>query len=650
MKRKLAGSITLFYACISLLLISLLGSVMEHVRVSTVKSMASDSSYLALQNSLAGYQRELWDDYHLLFLDLRESGGTETLEADIQENLDTSWNPLGEGLLSAGDWMGAACSVSEVGVSRYLIEEEGKELEAQALAYMKYRAVTGIAEQILEQFDMMQGLKQGKSFLEKKLELEKNFSKLEEQKNNMIRQLQDMEEQWQIAEEALETIEEKQEQWEQEQIRRQETVATEETSESEADGESEPKGPDILAELDTLYRVAGTLSGQSGDIGRDCVEYRQRQQKTAGQKEDYKAWLTENKSVLEEHAWEALQSELEELEQCQRGDKEYIDTLEGKMRQNKAVTERLEEMCRMGMEEPEQISVGALSGQIRSYQKQLLPEQYQLPSGGNSGASPFAALKEFASKGVLTLVLPAGSKVSDSVLKPAEWQKKAGQEGNGDPDKGSEAGAVRKAADRGLLLEYDKEHFGCYTIPKEETVLQYEQEYLLIGSEKDRENLAGVVAELLAMRTMADFLQILTKPDKVAQARQMTAAIAGVTGSSALLPVIKTGILLLWSVEDAVAEVRDLMAGKKVPLYRDISPLALDYQGYLMLLMLVAEPGRLRAARLIEGNIGKRYQAAFQASDCAAALHMTVTTEMKPRFFRNRLWNITGYYELGYCQ
>ena len=64
MKRKLAGSITLFYACISLLLISLLGSVMEHVRVSTVKSMASDSSYLALQNSLAGYQRELWDDYH----------------------------------------------------------------------------------------------------------------------------------------------------------------------------------------------------------------------------------------------------------------------------------------------------------------------------------------------------------------------------------------------------------------------------------------------------------------------------------------------------------------------------------------------------------------------------------------------------------
>ena len=142
MKRRLAGSITLFYACISLLLISLLGSVMEHVRVSTVKSMTSDSSYLALQNSLAGYQRELWDDYHLLFLDLRESGGTETLEADIQENLDTSWNPLGEGLLSAGDWMGAACSVSEVGVSRYLIEEEGKELEAQALAYMKYRAVT----------------------------------------------------------------------------------------------------------------------------------------------------------------------------------------------------------------------------------------------------------------------------------------------------------------------------------------------------------------------------------------------------------------------------------------------------------------------------------------------------------------------------
>ncbi len=660
MKRKLAGSIALFYACISLLLISLLGSIMEHVRVYTVKSMASDSSYLALQNSLAGYQRELWEDYHILFLDLRESGGTETLEEELQENLQTSWSPFGEGVLSGRDWMGTTCSVEEVGVSRYLTEENGRELDEQALAYMKYRAVTGIAEQLLEQLDLMQSLKQGKSFLERKLELEKNISRLEEQKNQMIRQLQEMEEQWEQAKEALEAIEEKQENWEEEQRRQQESTVYEtgieagrtgEGSQSEEIGEAieeEPKGPDILAELDTLYRIAGNLSGQSGDVGRDCVRYRGRQQEAAGQKEAYAAWLAENKKNLEEHAWEALYGELKELEECQRGDKEYVDALEGKLEQNKAAMEQLEELCRRGMEETDQVSVGALTSQLRSYQSQLLPERYELPSGGNSSGSPFAALKEFASKGVLALVLPAGSEVSDQVLEPSDWQQEKGTEAETAAESSGEW--IRGAAEKALLLEYDREHFGCYSLPKKETVLQYEQEYLLIGSRKDRENLAGVVAELLAVRTMADFLQILTKPDKVAQARQMAAAVAGVTGSSALIPVIKTGILLLWSVQDAVAEVGDLMAGKKVPLYQDISPLALDYQGYLLLLRLAAPSERLRAVRLIEGNVQKRYQEAFRAADCAAALHMTVTARVKPHFFHSRLWKLTEYYELGYCK
>ena len=464
-------------------------------------------------------------------------------------------------------------------------------------------------------------------------------------------------------------------------------------SENTGNGETEaevPSGPDILAELDTLYRISGNLSGQSGELCKDCTGYRSQQKKTAGQKEEYANWLTENKTTLEEHAWEALQTDLTELEECQKGDSEYIDTLEGRLRQNENVLLGIQELCRNGIEEPEQISAETLLGQLKGYQSQLLPEHYQLPSGGTTKGSPFAALREFASKGVLALVLPAGSEVSELVLEPAAWQNTEGAantvsetkntvsrtentvSGTENTVSGAEnvvsgtentaggtenvvsgaknvGNAWKEIGERVLLLEYEKEHFGCYTDPGQETALCYEQEYLVIGSSKDRENLTGVVSELLAIRTMADFLQMLTKPEKVAQARQMAAAIAGVTGSSALIPVIKTGILLLWSVQEAVAEVKSLMAGEKVALYSDISALSLDYQGYLSLLRMVGSSQGLRLARLIEGTIQKRYQSSFQATDCAAALRMTLTAELKPHFFRNRLWRITECYELGYA-
>lgn len=67
---RVKGSVTIFLALALLFVTALVGSLMESARVSVAGEIALDNSYLAEQNILAEYQRELWNDYHVFFVDV----------------------------------------------------------------------------------------------------------------------------------------------------------------------------------------------------------------------------------------------------------------------------------------------------------------------------------------------------------------------------------------------------------------------------------------------------------------------------------------------------------------------------------------------------------------------------------------------------
>ena len=66
------GSVTIFLSLALILVIALVGSLLESTRVTVAREVALDDSYLAVQNILAEYQREIWNDYHILFVDASE--------------------------------------------------------------------------------------------------------------------------------------------------------------------------------------------------------------------------------------------------------------------------------------------------------------------------------------------------------------------------------------------------------------------------------------------------------------------------------------------------------------------------------------------------------------------------------------------------
>ena len=74
---------------------------------------------------------------------------------------------------------------------------------------------------------------------------------------------------------------------------------------------------------------------------------------------------------------------------------------------------------------------------------------------------------------------------------------------------------------------------------------------------------------------------ILRDPVKREEARSLAIVIAGGTGMAPLAAVLSFFIMTVWALGEALADVRCLLEGGKVPLVKSSSQWKLDLQGLL---------------------------------------------------------------------
>ena len=89
-----------------------------------------------------------------------------------------------------------------------------------------------------------------------------------------------------------------------------------------------------------------------------------------------------------------------------------------------------------------------------------------------------------------------------------------------------------------------------------------------MGEKEDRQNLAEAAARLLAVREGLNLVHILGDGNKRAQARELAAAIVGVSGLLPLVEVVAVLVMGVWALGEALVDVRTLLAGGKVPLIK----------------------------------------------------------------------------------
>ena len=518
---KVKGSITIFLSLALLFVTALIGSLLESARVTVAGEIALDNSYLAEQNILAEYQRELWNDYHVFFVDASLLNGEEGAVKLANSYMDKMM-PGGK-----GDYLGTTASFTSLSFKENMTENNCYFFAKQAAAYMKYGAAAGVGKKLINNANLIKTAEDGTDTLRKglkiKVEAEKKLIELEREKKKL-----------------------------------------------------EEKANDIKKGAENIKEIIGTevhAQSKSGLLGVEEAKGA-KVQKSVGQKSEVQKSGVQ-KSVVQKA--EAKRTEVQD------------DTPK--------YTEK----------------------EVADAKKKYKESQKNLDEATGDGSA----------RGTLSFFISGDKKISKRKISSTAW-------GEVQTEKEEKTDLVEK----GLLILYAKAHFKNFLSKVKEDdkkeALRYGLEYLIAGKESDEANLSSVANRIFGLRTIVWYGYFLTRKDKMVEAEAIAAAIASVLALPAAIEIIKYGIVMGWSMDEARKEVKSLLKGEDIPLLPGKSEgVKLKYQSFLDSFLVITS-GKLpvRMVKLIEQNIKLRYYQGFRADSMYAGVNGEVSVKTMPRIFR----------------
>ena len=181
-----------------------------------------------------------------------------------------------------------------------------------------------------------------------------------------------------------------------------------------------------------------------------------------------------------------------------------------------------------------------------------------------SGNGFLNAVRALAENGLLALVV-GDRTVFDETFRADTLPSSLSENWKGrNPGMGKTAfGAV----DTFLLGEYAFHTMNSLTAP-DRGYYHYELEYVLTGIRTGSGALAAVAGLLALIRTGFNFAYLLTDSDKLLEAELVGTSIASAVYAPALAPAFKWLLVAAWAVAESIADVRHLMKGEKVPVFK----------------------------------------------------------------------------------
>ena len=514
---RVKGSITIFLSLALLFVTALIGSLLESARVTVAGEIALDNSYLAEQNILAEYQRELWNDYHIFFVDASLLNGEEGAVKLANSYMDKMM-PGGK-----GDYLGTTASFTSVSFKENMTENNCYFFAKQAAAYMKYGAAAGVGKKLINNANLIKTAEDGTDTLRKglkiKVEAEKKLIKLEREKKKL-----------------------------------------------------EEKANDIKKGAENIKEIIGTevhAQSKSGLLG------------------------------------------IEEAKGLESSNQIHTKMVE----KPKAMAKKIE----VQKSEVQDDTPKYTEKEVADAKKKYKESQKNLDDATGDGSA----------RGTLSFFISGDKKISKRKISSTAW-------GEVQTEKEEKTDLVEK----GLLILYAKAHFKNFLSKTKEDdkkeALRYGLEYLIAGKESDEANLSSVANRIFGLRTIVWYGYFLTRKDKMAEAEAIAAAIASVLALPAAIEIIKYGIVMGWSMDEARKEVKSLLKGDDIPLLPGKSEgVKLKYQSFLDSFLVIAS-GKLpiRMVKLIEQNIKLRYYQGFRADSMYAGVNGEVCVKTMPRIFR----------------
>lgn len=189
-----------------------------------------------------------------------------------------------------------------------------------------------------------------------------------------------------------------------------------------------------------------------------------------------------------------------------------------------------------------------------------------------------------------------------------------------------------------LFHEYLINHAGYYGREKEGSLLKYQMEYVLFGTDSDRENLARTLSALFLIRGAANVIHLYGDAVKMSAVRAAAFAVTFLLPE--IEPLVEVALVLGWAYVESIYDLKVLLAGGKVPLLKsgaewhydlgsimdsvdldvkDTNQSGLRYKDYLHILLYFARGEKItfRFMDLMEMDIrATEGNAAFRMDGC----------------------------------
>lgn len=638
------GEITVFLAMILFSVCALLCVIVESARTAGARCylrMAVDSSADSL---MAQYHRELWNKYRILGL---EYDKTETLEKEFREFM----RPY----MEAGNWYPMKADQIRITDMTGLTQGDGRYFEQEILDYMKY----GLLDMDWDELDeagageLLVAWKEGNS-----------VNRVSELYSAHYREAVRVEKALEIINSTL--------------------LAQRERWEQGKDCLEQPDGGRFISQANKMIRELERIPGQVKSYEKRADELyvklansRERfLEETSDLSGDVRAALEEEISQYESYAAQDGQRrrEVEALTNLSRDRIQWIGDVIN------MAEEVMEYISNWEPEdEDDELDEAALWQPVRAswsqYGMLLLGVEFGVRDKEKEGF--LEQVGNMAGKGMLELVLPEGTVVSGTDLRlsgtPSVQRKTDGgglkeKDRDGDSQSTGFLTGVRTLIQRLIIGEYDIRFFKGFKKEMQKGEF-YELEYIIHGKKKDKDNLSGVAARLVAFREGLNLIHILSDSGKRQEARSLALTIVGGTGILPLVSVVAFFIMAVWALGEALLDVRCLLEGKKVPVFKTVSDWKLDlagllemgrsgslidgegggdgsgidYEGYLRILIFGGYDTDLVYRMMdVMQIVTARKQPGFSLENCVCTVNAEALVSGKHVFFSNGVWKSRG--------
>lgn len=619
--KRVDGQVTVFISMVMMCVFALFCGLVESGRTAGARWYLQTAASSALDSVFGQYHRPLWDAYRLLFAEYEDR---EELEADfsgfLQPYLDKpGWFPMEPREVLVEEWKTA-------------LDGGGAYLEQEILDYMRYGVwdLTFDGTEAVELWERTREAAAVKTVAEGYRGRAKEALKLEK------------------ALEAISESQRKQLAGKREglaRLRRYDGPGFRQTAEG------------LIREFSRMPGLVAAYRRQADKLAARLEESREVYEREKGSCRDpVKGQLEEEIRSFEEYV-DVDGQRRREVEALTEQSRRQIGLIEAVIREARE-TERIIEEWESDDEEDDGPDLAALWAPVIRHFDRLTVKLLSFPHGVRDKKKEgwLKQVEKLYHSGLLELVLPEGADVSKGLLEDEERPSRNG---------------IWMPGARGItrlnhltVNEYCSRFFRCFRTEEQETMgipgpggLAYEVEYLIGGRDLDEENLVSTVRRLLAVREGLNLLHILSDGQKRQEARTLAMAVTGAAGFSPLLFLTSFFIMSVWALGEALMDVRGLLAGKSVVLFKTAGDwtLGLDqlldmgrtkevatgggeegipYLSWLKILLFMDEivEQEYRMMDLIQMNI-RRKQAGFRMRRCLYETRVKARLTGKHVFF-----------------